>query len=353
MPAAEASASAERKRERLPASAMSSAVSTTPMPGRLRMRAASGWRSSSASSSRSSLDQAGAAGQRLAASSRIRRAVMRSAGTAMVCSAAAASARSARASTLGSSAGGLQVAHQTLLAGGAQLGRGDVARQQVQRSFGLEVEAGFQSRERCRRAGRACATAAGSAHRPDRGAGRPAAGSRGRVSVAGSIGRRSERVRTWSAMVRASRGSDLFSPPTVPWRARLTARPGTWTSVKPASASMASARPAMPPMTSRPMRTCRQGGELVGEACDVGRRVQQLAVDLHDAVGVDGGDPVYLLGDVDPDADPHGAPWRLKVRHPARAVFALHSDESQSLISGRGGVAVSGDLPPEPSGQPA
>jgi hypothetical protein len=36
-------------------------------------------------------------------------------------------------------------------------------------------------------------------------------------------------------------------------------------------------------------------------------------------------------------------------RHPARAVFALHSDESQSLISGRGGVAVPGDLPPEPS----
>ena len=40
---------------------------------------------------------------------------------------------------------------------------------------------------------------------------------------------------------------------------------------------------------------------------------------------------------------------RLKVRHPARAVVALHSDGSQSLISGRGGVAVPGDLPPEPS----
>src|SRR5512134_1613756 len=34
---------------------------------------------------------------------------------------------------------------------------------------------------------------------------------------------------------------------------------------------------------------------------------------------------------------------------PARAVFTLHSDESQSLISGQGGVAVPGDLPPEPS----
>jgi len=29
-------------------------------------------------------------------------------------------------------------------------------------------------------------------------------------------GRRSDRVRTWSAMVWASRGSDLFSPPTAP-----------------------------------------------------------------------------------------------------------------------------------------
>lgn len=47
----------------------------------------------------------------------------------------------------------------------------------------------------------------------------------------------------------------MFSPPTVPWRARLTAMPGTWTSVNPAWASMAAARPAMPPITSKPMRT--------------------------------------------------------------------------------------------------
>ena len=77
---------------------------------------------------------------------------------------------------------------------------------------------------------------------------------------------------------------------------------------EPGLASMASARPAMPPMTSSPTRTAAaKVGKLVGEACDLGRRVQQLAVDLHDAVGVDGGDPVHLLGDVDPDADPHGA----------------------------------------------
>jgi hypothetical protein len=89
--------------------------------------------------------------------------------------------------------------------------------------------------------------------------------------------------------------------------------------------------------------------ELVGKTGDIRRCVQQLAVDLHDAVGVDGSDPMNLLGDIDPNTDPHGAPRRLKLRHPARAVVALHSDGSQSLISSRGEVAVSGDLPREPS----
>jgi hypothetical protein len=92
-----------------------------------------------------------------------------------------------------------------------------------------------------------------------------------------------------------------------------------------------------------------EGGEPVGEAGDLHRRVAQLLVDLYGAVGVEGRDPVLLLGDVDSYADPHGASRQLKLRHPALAVFALHSDESQSLISGRGGVAVPGDLPPEPS----
>ncbi|HET8727356.1 MAG TPA: hypothetical protein VFO41_07585, partial [Alphaproteobacteria bacterium] len=61
-------------------------------------------------------------------------------------------------------------------------------------------------------------------------------------------------------------------------------------------------------------------------------------------------DLTLSLGDVNPNADPHGASSRWVVlRPPARAVVALHSDDPQSLISGRGGVAVSGDLPPEPS----
>ena len=52
------------------------------------------------------------------------------------------------------------------------------------------------------------------------------------------------------------------------------------------------------------------------------------------------------------NADSHGAPWRLKVRHPAHAVFALHSDGSQSLISGRGGVAAPGNYLLSHRGQP-
>jgi hypothetical protein len=40
-----------------------------------------------------------------------------------------------------------------------------------------------------------------------------------------------------------------------PLRARFTARPGTWTRRKLAAASIVSARPAMPPTTSRPIVT--------------------------------------------------------------------------------------------------
>jgi hypothetical protein len=96
------------------------------------------------------------------------------------------------------------------------------------------------------------------------------------------------------------------------------------------------------------MRTVPRKAVSSSTSRNTGRRVQQLAVNLHDAASIDGSDPVYLLGNVDSDADPHGVPLFV-TRHPARAVFALHSDESQSLISGRGGVAVPGDLPLEPS----
>lgn len=82
---------------------------------------------------------------------------------------------------------------------------------------------------------------------------------------------------------------------------------------------------------------------------DFGWCVEKLAVDANRAIVADGCDPVNLFGDVDPDTDPHVASGRLKVRRPVRAVVALHSAGSQSLISGRDGLAVPGALPREPS----
>lgn len=71
---------------------------------------------------------------------------------------------------------------------------------------------------------------------------------------------------------------------------------------------------------------------------------------MDDAIAIDGSNPVDVLGNIHADTDAHSPLQALnKVRRPAHAVVALHSDQSQSLISGRGGVALPGDLPPEPS----
>lgn len=48
---------------------------------------------------------------------------------------------------LGQSAGGFEMAHQPLFAGGTQFGRGNVAGQEVQRPLGGKVEAALQARE--------------------------------------------------------------------------------------------------------------------------------------------------------------------------------------------------------------
>ena len=151
-------------------------------------------------------------------------------------------------------------------------------------------------------------------------------------------------------MVRASRGSDLFSPPLVPWRATVDrqARDVNEGEAGRGEHRLGQAGDAADHIQADADRAAELA-KLGDELRDLARRIGQFAVDQHDAIGVDRGHPMHLLGNVDPDADPHGAPPRLKVRHPARAVVALHSDGSQSLISGRGGVAVPGDLPPEPS----
>ena len=151
-------------------------------------------------------------------------------------------------------AGGLQVAHQALLADGAQLGRRDELGQQVQRSFGLEVEAGFQARkdadEQVTHAGQALGlslhdVAATADEQPDL-----------EVEFGG-----------WLDWAQVRPGSDLVGDGAGVARIGLvlaadSALPSpidgnAWhmDEREPASASMAWAKPAMPPMTSRPMRT--------------------------------------------------------------------------------------------------
>jgi hypothetical protein len=63
---------------------------------------------------------------------------------------------------------------------------------------------------------------------------------------------------------------------------------------------------------------------------------------------------VNLLGDVDADADAHSPLQALiKARRAAHAVIALQSDQWQSLISGRGGLALPGICRQNHSMQPA
>jgi hypothetical protein len=71
----------------------------------------------------------------------------------------------------------------------------------------------------------------------------------------------------------------------------------------------------------------------------------------HDlAEVIDGGGPVDVLGDVDPNPDPHRLPPAAAVvALPSLTGIALHSDWSQSLISGPGRAAGQGELHHKPS----
>ena len=80
---------------------------------------------------------------------------------------------------------------------------------------------------------------------------------------------------------------------------------------------------------------------------DLGRGVDRAQIGAHPQLlarsGIDRADPVELLGDVHPHRDRHDAPSRGIDRAPApRAVLALHSDGSQSLISGLEGAGETG-----------
>jgi len=250
---------------------------------------------------------------------------------------------------MGQPPGGLQMAHKALLAGGAQLGRGDVAGQEVQRPLGLEVEAGFQARKDAHQqvvhAGQALGlgidqVAAPADEQPD-------------LEI--EFARRIDRPQVGA-------GADLVGDGACVTRIGL---------VLAAGGALAGAVDGQARDVNERQPCCGQHGfgkagdatndieadaygaakadELFDQRRDVRRRVRQLAIEANQAVGIDGGDPMRLLGDIDPNTDRHGAPRQLRIRRPARAVVALHSDRSQSPISGRGGVAVPGDLPPEPS----
>ncbi len=85
--------------------------------------------------------------------------------------------------------------------------------------------------------------------------------------------------------------------------------------------------------------------KLGDELRDLARRIGQLAVDPHDAIGVDRGHPMHLLGNVDPDADPHGAPpavegsvSRPRRRRPTQRWIAEPNQRSRRC-GGAGGSA--------------
>src|SRR6185369_9445700 len=89
--------------------------------------------------------------------------------------------------------------------------------------------------------------------------------------------------------------------------------------------------------------------QLIREPQQIFRRVKKLSVQQDGACNIDGAHPVNLLGNVDADKGGHELSPSRSTRQPFLAGYALHSDPSQSLISGRKGRAERGEMPPEPS----
>jgi hypothetical protein len=95
--------------------------------------------------------------------------------------------------------------------------------------------------------------------------------------------------------------------------------------------------------------------QLVDQRLERGRVVVHPPVPQHPAGIVDCTGPVDFLGDVDSDPDAHAIlpPTLLRFPLPFLAGIALHSDESQSLISGPGRAAGQGTCHRSHQGQPA
>ena len=178
------------------------------------------------------------------------------------------------------------------------------------------------------------------------------------ASVSGVTRRRSSRVRTWSAITRASRGSLLYSPPRVARRAVFTASPGTWTTSRPAARSMTSSRRAIPPSMSMP--TCRLSpsptnlvtcpiSALIAAGVLSRRRLSTLT-----ALPVCGSSRVATAQWLSfatsmPTATSISLPSPHSRMQLLPAVLALHSDGSQSLISSQKEAARQAAMRPEPS----
>ena len=92
-----------------------------------------------------------------------------------------------------------------------------------------------------------------------------------------------------------------------------------------------------------------QGHQVVEEGDQLRRGVGHAPIEHHVPVLGQRCDPVSFLRDVDAYGDAHRCLQTEDVPLTTRTGNALHSDDSQSLISGRGRQGKRGDLPPEPS----
>ena len=267
----------------------------------------------------------------------------------MVCSAAAARALG-QDLDLGQAAGGLEVADEVLFAGGAQLGRGDELGQEHERPLGGQVESPLQTWEdadqEVMQPGQTLGLCLDQIAPP------PDQQTQLEIELGGRLKR--AQVLAHAHLLGDHAGVARIGLVLAAGGALPGAVDGQPRHVDQGEAGFGQHRLGQAGDATDDVQAdahaAAQLDQVSDESGDGARRVRQLAVDAHDAVGVDGGDPVRFLGDVDPDADPHGTPRLLMVaRLPAHAVVALHSDDPQSLISGRDGLAAPGDLLPEPS----
>jgi len=237
------------------------------------------------------------------------------------------------------------VAHEAFLAGSAQLGRGDKAGQQVQRPLGGQIEGALQAGKDADQ--KIVQTRQALGLPVDQIAAPADQQADLEVEFAGRLDR---------AQIAA--GADLVGDGAGIARVGLVlAAPGAL-----AGAVDRQARDVNEGEAGRGEHRLGQAGDaadhiqadadraaelakLGDELRDLARRIGQLAVDPHDAIGVDRGHPMHLLGNVDPDADPHGAPpavegsvSRPRRRRPTQRWIAEPNQRSRRC-GGAGGSA--------------